>query len=54
MVTPAESFANGRDPAPFAVRLSLTGAMTREDLSTGLDTITGLLDSAPVPYRVVV
>lgn len=54
MVTPAESFANGRDPAPFAVRLSLTGAMTREDLSTGLDTITGLLESAPVPYRAVV
>ena len=54
MVTPAESFAIGRDPAPFAVRLSLTGAMTRDDLQAGLDALAGLLDSAPVPYRNVV
>jgi len=54
MVTPAESFAIGRDPAPYAVRLSLTGAMTRDDLAAGLDTLADLLDSAPVPYRAVV
>lgn len=54
MVSPAESFAIGRDPAPFAVRISLTGAMTRDDLSSGLDTLVGLLNGAPVLYSAVV
>jgi len=54
MVTPAESFAIGRDPAPFAVRLSLTGAMTRDDLAAGLDAVAGLLASPPEPYRAVI
>ena len=54
MVSPAESFAIGRDPAPFAVRISLTGAMTRDDLTSGLDTLVGLLDGPPVPYSAVV
>src|SRR5690606_8823028 len=50
MVTPAESFAIGRDPAPFAVRLSLTGAMTRDDLVAGLDALAGLVSAPPEPY----
>ncbi len=54
LVTPAESFAIGRDPAPFAVRASLTGAMTRDDLAAGLDALAGLLESRPAPYRAVV
>jgi DNA-binding transcriptional MocR family regulator len=53
-VTPAESFAIGRDPAPFAARLSLTGARTHEDLARGLDVIAELARLPPEPYRATV
>jgi DNA-binding transcriptional MocR family regulator len=43
LVTPAEAFAVGREPAPHAVRLCLGAARTREALARGLDVVAGLL-----------
>ena len=43
LVTPAEAFAVGREPAPHAVRLCLGAARTREALGRGLDVVAGLL-----------
>ncbi len=43
LVTPAEAFAVGREPAPHAVRLCLGAARTRESLRRGLDVVAGLL-----------
>lgn len=54
VVTPAESFAIGRDTVPFAVRLSLTGPLTHEDLASGLDLIAGLTRDVPPSMGVVV
>jgi DNA-binding transcriptional MocR family regulator len=53
-VSPAEVFTIGREPAPFAVRISLTGPRDLDELATGLDILTGLLDSAQSPARAVV
>jgi len=54
IVTPAESFAIGRDTVPFAVRLSVTGPMTYEDLKTGLDIVATMARDAPPSIGVVV
>ena len=54
IVTPAESFAIGRDTVPFAVRLSITGPMTHEDLITGLDLVANMARDAPPSIGVVV
>lgn len=43
LVTPAEAFAVGREPAPHAVRLCLGAARTHESLRRGLDVVAGLL-----------
>jgi DNA-binding transcriptional MocR family regulator len=43
LVTPAEVFAVGREPAPHAVRLCVGAARTREALERGLDVVAGLL-----------
>jgi DNA-binding transcriptional MocR family regulator len=43
LVTPAEAFAVGREPAPHAVRLCLGAARTRDALGRGLDVVSGLL-----------
>jgi len=47
IVTPAEAFAIGRDTVPFAVRLSLTGPINRDDLLAGLDTVAALAHQVP-------
>ncbi len=54
VLTPAESFAIGRDTVPFAVRLSLTGPMTHEDLASGLDMVANLTRDVPPSIGVVV
>ena len=43
LVTPAEAFAVGREPAPHAVRICLGAARTREALARGLDAVAELL-----------
>ena len=43
VVTPAEAFAVGREPAPHAVRICLGAARSREALGRGLDAIAELL-----------
>ena len=53
-ISPAEAFTIGRETAPFAVRISLTGPRDLDELARGLDILTGLLDSAQSPSRVVV
>jgi DNA-binding transcriptional MocR family regulator len=48
-VAPAEAFAIGREQAPFAVRISLTGPRDLAELAKGLDILAALLDTAPAP-----
>jgi DNA-binding transcriptional MocR family regulator len=43
VVTPADVFAVGRDPAPHAVRLCVGAARDRDELARGLDVVAGLL-----------
>jgi DNA-binding transcriptional MocR family regulator len=43
LVTPAEAFAVGREPAPHAVRICVGAARTREALGRGLDAVAELL-----------
>jgi DNA-binding transcriptional MocR family regulator len=45
LVTPAEAFAVGREPAPHAVRLCIGAARTREALGRGLDAVAELLQA---------
>ncbi|MBC6439704.1 MAG: hypothetical protein GDA49_04690 [Rhodospirillales bacterium] len=54
IVTPAEAFAIGRDTVPFAVRLSLTGPMTRDDLVAGLDIVARLARNTPSALSIVI
>jgi DNA-binding transcriptional MocR family regulator len=54
LVTPAEAFAVGREPAPHAVRLCLGAARTREALARGLDVVAGLLQAGETAGAAVV
>ncbi len=53
-VIAGESFAVGQTPAPMAVRVSLSGARTREELERGLRVLAGLLAEPPRPGRAIV
>ena len=44
-IAPAETFTIGREPAPFAVRLSLTAPRNHGDLRQALGIVRGLLDA---------
>lgn len=49
----AEKFAVGGGTAPAAVRLSLTGPETREELSNGLEVLAGVLSSGPRAFDLI-
>ena len=53
-IAPAEAFTIGREPAPFAVRISLTGPRDLAELGRGLDILRDLVDEAQSPARAVV
>ena len=44
-IAPAETFTIGREPAPFAVRLSLTAPRDHDELRHGLGVVRSLLDA---------
>jgi DNA-binding transcriptional MocR family regulator len=54
LVTSAEAFAVGREPAPHAVRLCLGAARGREALARGLDVVAGLLRAGETAGAAVV
>jgi DNA-binding transcriptional MocR family regulator len=54
LVTSAEAFAVGREPAPHAVRLCLGAARTRETLARGLDVVAALLRAGEATGAAVV
>jgi DNA-binding transcriptional MocR family regulator len=54
LVTPAETFAVGREPAPHAVRVCIGAARTREALTRGLDTVAELLRAGEAASAAVV
>ena len=54
VVTPAEAFAVGREPAPHAVRLCLGAARTREALGRGLEVVAKLLHAEDAAGSAVV
>ena len=54
LVTPADAFAVGREPAPHAVRLCLGAARTRATLTRGLDAVAGLLRAGEAAGAAVV
>lgn len=54
LVAPAEAFAVGRTPIPRAVRVSLSGAETREELAAGLAVLAELLADPPIPGPAIV
>jgi DNA-binding transcriptional MocR family regulator len=54
LVTPAEAFGVDRAQLPYAVRLCIGAARSRETLARGLDTVAGLLHSSGAPGRAVV
>ena len=53
-ISPAEAFTIGREPAPFAVRISLTGPRDLDELGKGLDILAGLLEAGQSPARAFV
>ena len=54
VVTPADVFAVGRDPAPHAVRLCVGAARDRDELARGLDVVAGLLRAGEATGAAVV
>ena len=54
LVTPAEAFAVGREPAPHAVRICVGAARTREALGRGLDAVAELLRAGEAAGAAVV
>jgi len=54
LVTPADVFAVGREPAPHAVRLCLGAARDRDALARGLDVVAGLLRAGEATGAAVV
>jgi DNA-binding transcriptional MocR family regulator len=48
LVRTADHFAVGRSPAPHAVRISLNAARSLAEIRTGLETLVGVLQSAPM------
>ena len=54
LVTPAEAFAVGREPAPHAVRICVGAARTREALARGLDVVAELLRAGDTAGAAVV
>ena len=54
LVTPAEAFAVGREPAPHAVRICIGAARTREALGRGLDAVAELLRAGEAAGAAVV
>jgi DNA-binding transcriptional MocR family regulator len=49
LVTPAEPFVVGHQPAPQVVRISLTSATDRAELRRGLQVVRSLLKQEPPP-----
>ncbi|MBY4679039.1 MocR-like ectoine utilization transcription factor EhuR [Marinobacterium arenosum] len=49
LLTPAEPFVVGHQPAPHFVRLSLTAAASRDELTRGLQVVAQLLKQTPPP-----
>jgi DNA-binding transcriptional MocR family regulator len=54
LVTPADTFAVGREPAPHAVRLCVGAARDRDALARGLDVVAGLLQAGEATSAAVV
>jgi DNA-binding transcriptional MocR family regulator len=54
VVTPADVFAVGREPAPHAVRLCVGAARDRDALARGLDVVAGLLRAGEATGAAVV
>jgi DNA-binding transcriptional MocR family regulator len=54
VVRPADTFGVGREPAPHAVRISLSATETREELEEGLQIITDVLAGSPEPELALV